>query len=451
MNNRFRFSRRAKYFIIALIIPSLSILNSCKQSTGGEVGVNILPKSDIISTYETDTATLYTSMYLKNLVPTNSTAISMLGSYNDPIFGPLKTSIYASIFSNVSGTPPWVDSGVGAGVDSVVLLLPFYNSTSYYGNLDPQTIVVNTLQAPIATHVYYSDTSVPSVVTPIAIQQITPNPAGNGGAINIKLNKSWWSNVVNQMALTGNYYYANLDSLVKGLLITVANPLQLPGQGGILYLNMANSFSGIYFYYHGSVSKAEYYVYYPVGTNSTTYFNRVEPNYATAPFHNLNPTGKNDSIPANNLVYIQSGGGAIGRINFPNLAKNWSKLNPIVINEAEVDIPVNAQDATAPFIPPTNLYLLGTTASGQGFGLPDEGQTYYGGTYNAFNNTYTFVITEYIQAVISKKDTDRGLFIIPGQEAITANRVVLYGAQHGAPPTAPRTRLRIYYTPLKPN
>jgi hypothetical protein len=76
--------------------------------------------------------------------------------------------------------------------------------------------------------------------------------------------------------------------------------------------------------------------------------------------------------------------------------------------------------------------------------------------YTGTTATYTFAITQYIQKVIdtynkSTVDTDRGLFIYPYQYATTANRLVLYGAQHNiAAPSSQRLRMRIYYTPLNP-
>jgi len=58
------------------------------------------------------------------------------------------------------------------------------------------------------------------------------------------------------------------------------------------------------------------------------------------------------------------------------------------------------------------------------------------------------VITQYIQEVISHSIIDRGLYIIPLNPGATADRVVLYGAQHDvASPSANRMKFRIFYTP----
>ncbi len=438
--------RFATYFVVFLIIGLFSVLDSCKEDTGG-VGANVLPKNDLISAYQTDTTTLLTSMYVKDSVITTIANPTMLGSYSDPIFGQAKSSIYTLVSSPSGTVAPWADSGT---VDSAILILPFYiGNGNYYGNLDPQTVVVDTLENYLVSgKAYYSDTSIKSGPVPIAMQLVTPpNPEIND-SIRIRLSNSWMKYIVSATTNKSTYYYPSFDSLVKGLYITVSNPFQFPGQGGIWYINLNGSFAGIYLYYHYSSSPTtvQQPAIFPVGA---TWFTHIDKNYSTSAFYNVHPSGKHDSIPANNLIYVQSMGGVTGRINFPNLYKNWSKLRPVLINEAEIDLSVDAQDASAPFLPPSSLVLVGTNSAGQPYDLPDLSEPYYGGYYNGFNYTYPIVITQYIQDVIDGKDTDRGLFIAPGAYGNTPNRVVLYGAQHGEVPTNQRMKLKIYYTPLK--
>lgn len=466
MNSRItRLLRFTKYFVIILIFPVVSFLNSCKEDTGG-IGANVLPPSDQISAYEADTTTVLTSMYLKDSVLTSgffgqAPLDCQIGSYNDPIFGETKASIFAQVFTPVGATYlPWADTGT---VDSAVLALPYFNLSAYYGNLNPQTFVVDTLESIIdslnpAGHpaYYYSDTTIKYGSYPIGLQQITPYPVANG-FLRIRLNNSWTQSIANK--LKGNVnYYLNFGSLVKGVYITTNNSFQLPGQGGILQVNLSNPVgqgdnSAIYFYYHfpnRAFDTVENTLPFPVGNSTipTSFFSHYSFNYSTSPFHNEHPEGHRDSINGNDFVYVQSMGGVIGRVNFPNLYKNWSKLGSILINEAELDVTVNAQDAGAPFYPSTNLQLLATDSVWQPYATADMGYPYYNGSYDLSNSTYTFVITQYIQKVIDGKIKDRGMYLIPDQEATSANRTVLYGAQHNQVQTSQRMRLRIFYTPL---
>jgi hypothetical protein len=417
----------------------------------------VLPANDLISAFEVDTTTILSSMYLKDSVPTNGVANTLLGSYTDPVFGQLKASIYAQVFSpRISTTIIW-DSNGTVCADSAVLLLPFSSveGSYYYGNLDPQTIIVDTLESLLVTgKAYYSDTNIKVGPVPIATQQITPPNPFTNDTLKIKLSNSWFKYIIGKIEANNSYYYPNFDSLVKGFYITVSNPLQLPEQGGLWYLNLNNSFAEIYFYFHWyTIPSIEQPINFPVGVENGTgvYFNHIDRNYSIAPFNNVYPTGKHDSIPANNLVYVQSMGGVLGKIDFPNLYKNWSKKGPVIINKAELDMTVDANDGISPYTPPASIFLNAIDSLGNFIGLPDYtgvvSPSLYDGNFDPSNNTYTFVITYYIQHVIDGKTKDRGLVIVPNNESTTANRVVLYGAQHGAQ-TNQRIKLKIYYTPL---
>ncbi len=440
--------------LIAIGCGLIAIFNSCKENTGG-IGKDVLPKSDQIGAFNADTSTLITSMYLKYPVSTsnilNVAYISnvVLGSYTDPIFGVTKASVYAPVFSPTTlSSAGWADS---CTVDSAVLILPYLGQySSYYGSLDPQTFEVDTVETIIHSVTYPSDSTLKyDALHPIGSQQVTPPDPLYQDTVRIRMNKNWYQSIFNKLKANHNYY-TSFDSLVRGIYITTNNPLQLPGQGGLLYINLNSTTAGIYLYYHGPTpNTGEYRQIFPVGGSNATYFTHVDHNYATAPFYTGTQSGKHDSISANNMMYVQTLGGAVGRITFPYI-HNWSKLNPVIINQAEIDIPVNTNDITSVFSIPTQMYIYGTDANGVPYNLPDLGTAYYDGTYDSYNHEYKFVITNYIQHVIDGKTIDRGLYIIPGYDEITANRVVLYGAENGVlPASSPRIKLKIFYTPLK--
>jgi hypothetical protein len=467
--------RFAKYLVVILIFPVISMLNSCREDTG-DTGANVLPNSDLISAYHSDTTTVVTSMYFKDTVvtfgpePTYAATLSdMLGSYNDPLFGQFKASIYAQVLTPANTTTmPWNgqdvlgnDTGV---VDSAVLILPYYIPSiggSYYGNLDPQTFVVYQLDNVINQYnsagsgvSYFCDTSIKYNPTPIGIQQwAPPNPGLQDTAIRIKLSSKWLKKILDSLGTgASSYYFSNMDSLVRGMYVTVSNPLQLPGQGGVVYVNLVNAFAGVYFYWHGiAAPKNEITPFWFLFGG--TCFNHFDHNYATAPFYTPHFSAKNthDSISANELVYVQSAGGPVGRINFPYL-KNWSKMNPVVINKAELDMYVVPEDAGNPFVPPPQLELFGTDSNWTPDELPDWSQPYQGSLasyYPSYPYNYSFIITDYIQHVIDGKIIDRGLFLTPNYNATTANRVVIYGPKYGTPQSTTRMRLTLYYTPLQ--
>lgn len=467
MKEHWWMNKGKKFFVIGSI-ALIAILNACTDNPGN-LTPQVLPKSDLISAFQSDTTTIVTSMYLKDSVSTNSYG-GMLGSINDPVFGQSKASLYIQVFPSGNSTIPWANPNHNSSntkVDSIVLLLPV---AGIYGNNDPQTFAVYRLHDSIVIgHNYYSDTAMRLYSkTPIGQAQVIPPNGISNDTLRIRLNNNFMSYFLSQVLgapdglinnLPSNWsstFNTNLGGVMQGICITPENPLQLPGQGGIIYTNLVTSFEpGIYVYYHYLIpNDTEHYLPFPVGGTSELFYTNITHDYSTSPIGASRPSGTRDSIAAGQLIYVQAMGGVLGRITFPYLYKTWSKLGPIAINEAELTLPVDAQYSSNVFAPPSQLYVQSTGSNWQRWPLPDQGQSYYGGTYTYTNGgyAYSFVITQYIQSIIDgKNDSDRGLYIFPVSTGATANRVVLYGAQHGSLPTVNKATLTIYYTPLKKN
>jgi hypothetical protein len=455
MNNSGQRVRVLKYLVLACI--TLSFIASCKKDTG--VSSNVLPTTDMLSAYFSDTTTVITSIKIKDSLLSDNALLTLLGSYNDPVFGMTKTSIYIqallpnnATFSGFGGTNP--------SVDSVVLVLPYnVNGIGYYGSLTPQTITVDTLSTPLLFKAYYSDTNVSHGTNHLAVITTTPAPTTPvvinytffGGSIDgtyspqlrLKLPAAFGQYIVNQ--IDGNSYYgqssASFSSLLKGFYLTVSNPLQLPGQGAILYLDPFAAGAGLDFFYKTTIGAVvdTTSVAFQLGAGAIT-FGHFDHDYTTTKFY---VPGK-DSIIAPSTLYVQDLGGVKTQLSFPYL-KNWNKKNPMLINLAELDIPVNSS-ATGIDVPPAQLYVVRDSAGHQ-FSIPDEavGGAYYGGGYDGINNQYTFNITRYVQQILQGKIENTGLYLLSGS-VITANGVVLYGPLQ--PPNTPKLRLKIFYTPL---
>ena len=447
---------------MVLLFPLFLPLNSCKDNSG-TLTPALLPKSDLISAYQTDTATVLTSMYLKDSTPTISVGDLLLGSYNDPVFGETKATIYAeagasSYVALYPTLPPWATGNYT--VDSALILLQLYPA-DYYGGGDAQTFEVFQNDTDViigSNHAYYSDTTIGHhrYPNPIGLQQVTPpNALAGHDTLRIKLNKSWCTNFAAQLAGSNGYWTSNnFNQLLHGVCITTSTPLQLPGQGSLLNIEpLASSFTAIYVYYHPNgypIADSEHNVSFPLGGSASAYFVHFDHNYSTSYIGSFHPSGKRDSINGEQLMYVQATAGVNGRINFPNLYKNWSKLGSIIVNEATLTFPVqpnqytNGSDYTSG--PPSSLNLVATDSTGAQMELLNLGIP-YNATLST-SNTYTFTITQYIQAVLNGQIVDRGLYLVPSDGAITANTVVLYGAQHGVS-KANKTVLTIYYTPKK--
>jgi hypothetical protein len=438
-------------YLAVLSVPViLSCFTSCKKDSG--LGSNVLPSSDILGTNFVDTSTVITSIRLRDSILTTSSALYQVGSYNDPVFGMTKASIYTQVVlpnDNASfsfGTGPFI-------LDSVVLAIPFNNTgPALYGTSDPQTFIVDTIAPAGALQTnkaYYSDTTVTCGTKHIGMATIVPNLTGSGTMhyginnllsyppeLRIKLDPNFGNYIMN--ANPAYFTSTTFTSLLKGLRISVSNPVQLPGQGGILSLTPYLLGAGLIFYYRIGTDTVNPQVF-QIGSGCA-YFLHYDHDYTTTPFY---VKGK-DSVLSPNVAYVQAAAGIKTQISFPFLS-NWKNLGPIIVNLAEVEIPVN-ENATGSDIPPAQAYLVRDSA-GHSFSLVDQGLATYGGVYDAFNHRYLFDIARYVQSVLDGKMVDRGLYLVAGNTAITANGAVLYG---GAKNTgSPRIRLKMFYTPLK--
>ena len=118
-----------------------------------------------------------------------------------------------------------------------------------------------------------------------------------------------------------------------------------------------------------------------------------------------------------------------------------------MVKMAEVIIPVNV-NATGSDVPPDQAYLVGDS-SGHEFSLYPTNPLLPMEVFTMLlANEYVFNIARYIQQVLDGKIVDRGLYLVAGSNAISANGAVLYGASKSNP-TLPRIRLKLFYTPLK--
>jgi hypothetical protein len=489
MNKLFSGSFRSGYLATACIIAGFAFYTSCSQDSG--LGRNVLPANSISANF-VDTSTVVTSLVLEDTVIANDASQYLLGSYTDPVFGPTKASIYTQfILPGGDGANPFVASGLITTntkqviLDSVVMALPFgsYNGYNYYGELGPQTIQVYALDPKThftADSAYYSSAVLPHK-TLLGERNVFPQMLTNDSVrypsntvayvsnprLTIPLNKAWgqqWldaglSTFSNLMSVSQNdtmvLSNAAFQRNFPGVYITASSPMQFPGQGGLWYMDPYTSVSGIIFYFRiinpsGSTFDTSY-----VSTNfglntSCVTVSHFDHDYSKTVFNG--PKNKKDSVYSPNFIYVQAMGGVMTKIDFPYIM-NWVKNNKVIVNRAEVEIPVDGADI-GNFPVPTQLYLIGindtsTVASTSTFTLPDQGSVYYGGTYDAFNQQYVFDIPLYIQEVFNHKTIPHGLYLVAGNSVATANRFVGYGGKGNGPSTK-RLRLKLYYTPLKP-
>jgi len=171
-----------------------------------------------------------------------------------------------------------------------------------------------------------------------------------------------------------------------------------------------------------------------VGSDCARY-NRFKQNYAGTALERIAQQPLNGS----QQFYIQSGGGLKAKIDFPTI-QNLAAGNK-VIAQAELQIPVDLDSRYTPF---DQLFLRYINEDGIEKILPDESAQSIGGFLNTTTQKYSFVITRYIQSVLTGEINSQGLYILGGTTGVSAKRIIAHGPEYN--PSLPSENTRLIVT-----
>lgn len=446
----------AKFFLILLVSISISI-TSCDESS--VVGLDVQPANDLLSVDYQDTTTLITKTISVDSLRTDETLIitadALLGIYQDPVFGKTTASLYTQLRlptnNPLFGTNPLIDS--------VVLSLVY--DPAYYGKRQRVEQKINVYQVSEdikGENSYYSNNTLTVNALDLANNYgFIPEPSKGLTIINevlkpqlrIPLDVSFGQTILSNQTTANLASNTAFQTFMKGLYITTENTSVLnSAEGNILHFKMADAQSKLTLYYRNDTDDS---LKYDLGLGSVARFSHFTHDYSAGIDANL-ATQLTLSPPPpaqNDVVFIQSMAGVKTTIELPYLM-NWVNSGAIAINKAELVIKV---DPTATyqldtFAAPTKLVLFGINDDGTNYVLPDanEGDNYFGGTYNSTTHEYRFNIARYIQQVLTGKRKNNGLHLLAGSGAINANRVVIGG---GGSTSLYRMKLNIGYTKLQ--
>ena len=373
---------------------------------------------------------------MEDTVRTDESAKSLLGSFNDSIFG--NTTInFASQF-RLSSYP---DYGAAPIVDSAYLYLYyrlFYGDTStvqkirifelnqsldvdasYYQNTDLKAMAKT---EPLTTFSFKPRIQIDSVYRDTAYQLLKINLGKEFGR------KLAYADSLN---MVDNEVFLNF---FKGLYVETE---KTTGKGGILSLetvaNDSINGSAIVVYYRDAISDTAsvnhaYYI-----SSFCARVNNFMHDYSKTSFYGkLNKESTEDS-----LLYIQPTAGLKSKIYIDDLV-NWRDSSKIVINKAEMIFQVDtiASDFKK-YSPPTKLLLTFVDDKGGNY-LPIDyafSPTFYGG-YLLTDYSYRFNVTQLFDSYRKWSEADKKyaldikhFYLTTLNKSSSANRIVLKGSK----------------------
>lgn len=418
-----------KQNLLTLLI-SFFIFSSCENPDG--IGLEVDP-SQAINGQLNDTATVLSTTVKEDSVLTNGLLQYPLGYLQDAVFGKTESSLAFTLNLPATTFTP----GTSPVLDSAVLVLKY--GDQFYGDSVSSVLAVNVHQLnenynTSASGGYFNTKSWNFNAAVIGSKALSRFAVGDsliitkpvkGAAdsvltvppqIRIPINAAFINSSFLNADPANFATAAAFQSFLKGLYVTV-NKSGSTGTGSIGFLNLsAGSQSQLELYYKNQNAGVVDTVLttFPIGGSAAATFKH---DYTGTEIQTqLNNPGQQFT-----KTFVQPMAGVRTKVNFPFLDQLKS-LGNIAINKAELVVSVD-QTTPTPFAPAPRLTLYQNDIAGQRRPIPD-GDTQqggdsrsigpgFGGFYDAVNKRYTFIITSYIQDILSGKSKQYDIFIAP--------------------------------------
>jgi hypothetical protein len=468
-----------KLDLLTLLI-SLFLFASCENTS--TIGLQLDPSNTIQGSL-IDSATIFSRTQKEDPVSTIGANRYPIGFLKDPIFGTTE----ASIAMGVSLPYAAYTFGTSAVVDSAVLVLnfggQFYgDSTSTYSfdvhqlntNLTQQTSFLSSKDYPYYSTLLGSKTG---KLYPTTSYKVTDVVAGKADTlrtvtpqIRIRIDKAFIQSKIAGASTSELLNQTNFERAFNGFHVQL-NKTNSTGNGGIAFVEFANSRSELAIYYKKQNATTASLIdtvniSFPISSTAVPVAATVKHDYATT------DVATQLSTPTTQypVTYLQPLAGLKNKISFPYLSKLADNLGKVVVNKAELVIDMRSGSDVIPYGPAPRLSLYRYDIAERRQNLPDNNPStqyaqgdpravspaVFGGYYNSVTRQYIFTVTSYIQDLLDKKTVDYGTFLAPTpltefevyQSVGTAARTVI-GSFKKSPSAGDNIiKLNIYYTKI---
>ena len=439
MNKKKNIYWRRRVNLSATFFAVLLMLGACKKEVT-EIGGDLQNENLNVQFIDTFTVVTYSDQLESTERRSDETSVSLLGAYNDPIFGGVNCGIVTQITPSTSTQSfPSLTYFV---MDSVVLSLS-YTSIKYYANLDDISVQVHEIDDALERNdqKYYSyenPTLIGDNLVLPSVTSLSPDIVANqivgtdtlSAHLRIHLDTAVGRDLIadahasllgdnfKSTTFKGLYIHADVDDAMPGYGIPT-------GSGTVLYFALESPLSKVTLYYHSLSGDYDRYDF-DINSNCARYntidFKREGTNVENAIV---------DKLVGEDAFYIQ--GSAIrGVVEFPYL-KDFYKNDageddPKIINKAKLILPI--QDfQTDPFDPATYMFMyrginLEESSFLKGYGLGS------GASYNESKKEFSFDITREVQAILNGEveESSYGLYF-SGFYGSSVERIILNGSK----------------------
>lgn len=411
-------ARRLLFFFF-----SFAALTACEDPK--DIGLE-LQDENLIGTEFTDTLTIQTgTVFQGDSIPSFRSQTPLLGQYVDPVLGKVRASTITEVALNGSS----LNFGAGAIVDSLVLTLDY--SFKYADTLKAMQVNVHRLTGTFDERTsYFTTTPFPYDPTPVGSKAFFPRidtETTNGATtkktrlLKIKLSPELANEFMAQSGQAGLADAAGFRNFFKGIALTVPED----ANASIVGLNLSSTNSNLTLHYKTADGTARQHNFL-MGTGN--YFTQLSSDRTGSAVAALQTNGS--FIPATETggdSYVQAGTQLLSKITFPHLDKFKDLPGNLIINRAELIIPIKAASSANNLPRPPQLVLYETNnanqflkdISGNVRAVQSDGINPLFTNYPALvassrkNNVdyYTLNVTSYLQGVMMGLKSNNGLML----------------------------------------
>lgn len=442
-NNLHRRPLAAGWGRLLLGLSLLLVAAGCSTNPAN-IGVGLPSVDANTGAYLVDTLTIRAYTVLRDSVVTSTSSSLLVGRYQDPQLGPIKTTSYTTLSLGGAFQPAQT-----LIADSAVLVLP--TDTYRYGDTTKtQTLVdVRELSSfiPTTSFGFASSKLTPTagLVNPTAapLNFTTPVPRRarkNLGTLRLRLTNTYRDRLMADGKGGRLTTQEQMDRNYAGLAL-------LPGAtdaAALVRFNLSTSANaGVVLYYHDPTDVATV-LSHTFGIGSARHFYQVEAPQLGTPLSMLTSLGQVNAASTGQQTYIQGLLGLQTKIEIPYLfdLRNFGQ-NLVITNAAmTAEIPLTTLSNTQALSPPAALTVSSTNQRNQ------QGRTLFASPQYSATVTnrdgitqagYTWSVLQYCQDVLANRIPNDGMLLNTSTPALP-ERVVLGGPKR----TTNRLQLRLY-------
>ncbi len=381
------------------------LLTACELPR--EIG---LPIANPVDIRYTDTLTVRASTVLLDSIRTSGAIQMLVGSYTDPLFGKISSRAFVEF---APGAYDFNQDKIYQ-YDSVAVFMS-YSSNGYYGDtLQPFEMTVHRLKDTLVTgKTYYNYNTTP--YDPAVFTKFSFSPQSSRNTLTTRLPDTFGRQIFGLMFGSGRV--KNPSAFVKEMkgFALIPNPNNKAIAGF-----PSEAIQVVLFFHENGVAGQ---IAYPLPLVSRRYNNIIADRSGTK-IANLQPLKGVSPQQLNGLTYIQDAVGVVTKLEIPYLF-NLQKDARIAINRAELAITPEPIEGFFPY--PSGLVLAETDETNRILrGKSDlellvgnDGTTYSSSlspqlvTYNSLSKNYNFILTTYLQSIVSGFKKTKGMMLLP--------------------------------------